>query len=45
MKYSHVLLATDLMEDGDLVAQRAAEIAAQNGATLSIVHVVEPLPL
>jgi universal stress protein A len=44
MKYKHVLLATDLMDDCQVVAKRAAETAKQNDAKLSIVHVVEPLP-
>jgi universal stress protein A len=42
--YHHVLLATDLADDMDMVVQRAAGLAAQ-GSVLTIVHVLEPLAL
>lgn len=42
--YKHVLLATDLHEENKKSADKALAIAEQNGATLSLVHVVEPLP-
>lgn len=43
--YQHVLLAVDFFEQGDRVAARAREIAAQNDARLSLVHVVDNLPI
>ena len=41
--YSHILLGLDLSEDSDLVAAKGANLAKQNNATLSVVHVIEPL--
>jgi universal stress protein A len=45
MQYRHILLAADLSPDGDQVARRAMAMAAQCGATLSLVHVVSPAPV
>ena len=41
----HVLLATDLSEQCDQVAQAAFDIAKTCNATLSIVHVMEHSPI
>ena len=43
--YEHVLLATDLSEKSDVVAQRAADTAERHGARLSLAHIVEQLPV
>lgn len=39
--YKHILLATDLSPECSAVADRAAELARQYSARLSLVHVVE----
>ena len=44
MKYNHVLLAVDFTDDFEVVAKKAAELAKQMKAKLSLLHVVEPLP-
>jgi universal stress protein A len=41
--YSHILLGLDLSEDSNKVAAKAANLAEQNGALMSAVHVIEPL--
>lgn len=41
--YSHILLGLDLSEDSDQVAAKGANLAKLNNATLSVVHVIEPL--
>ena len=43
--YKHILLAVDFYEQGDLVANKAKAIAVKYQAKLSIVHVVDNLPL
>lgn len=43
--YQHVLLAADFFEHGDQVAEKARRIAQQNNAQLSLVHVVDNLPI
>lgn len=43
--YQHLLAAIALDEHGEGVARRAKALAAQFGARLSIVHVVEYIPL
>ena len=45
MTYQHLLAAIAIDEHGEGVAQRAKALAAQFGARLSIVHVVEYIPL
>lgn len=45
MNYSHILLATDLLDDAATVADKARHIATLEQAKLSVVHVVESLPL
>jgi universal stress protein A len=41
--YSTLLLAIDLSDESEPVATRAGELAAAYGATLHIMHVIEPL--
>lgn len=43
--YKHVLLAVDFSEHGNEVAKKAKEIADRNQAKLSVVHVVDNLPI
>ncbi|MGZ4957772.1 MAG: universal stress protein [Methylomonas sp.] len=43
--YKHVLLAVDFSEHGNDVARKAREIADSNLAMLSVVHVVDNLPI
>ncbi|OQW73228.1 MAG: universal stress protein A [Proteobacteria bacterium ST_bin11] len=43
--YKHILLAADFFEHGDQVADKARLIAAQNAAQLSMVHVIDNLPI
>lgn len=42
--YKKVLFATDFDEVGIKAAHKAKKIADENGATLFLVHVVEPIP-
>ncbi|BBL56730.1 universal stress protein [Methylomonas koyamae] len=43
--YKHILLAADFFEHGGQVAEKAKRIAEQNQAQLSLVHVVDNLPI
>lgn len=43
-KYKHILLATDLHDENMKATEKALAAAEQNGARLTVVHVVEPLP-
>ena len=43
--YKHILLAVDFTEHGENVAKKAKELAKDNQAQLSIVHVVDNLPI
>lgn len=43
--YKHILLATDLSEQCDYVAKRAANIAQMTKAKLSVAHVVAHTPI
>lgn len=43
--YSHILLATDLLDDSGAVADKAKQLAGLEQAKLSAIHVVENLPL
>lgn len=45
MNYKNILLATDLSEISHQITQRAKEIAQDNNAKLSIVHVMEHSPV
>ncbi len=42
--YQHILLATDLHDECKKSAEKARMVAEQNGAKLTMIHVVEPLP-
>ena len=41
--YKTLLMAVDLSDESATVAERAGALAAANGATLHIIHVIEPL--
>ncbi len=41
--YKTLLMAVDLSEESAAVAERATALAARNGATLHVIHVIEPL--
>ncbi|MGZ4977794.1 MAG: universal stress protein [Methylobacter sp.] len=43
--YRHVLLAVDFSEHGDAVARRAKDLAEKYQAKLSIVHVLDNIPM
>ena len=42
--YKHILFATDLTDDTDFLVEKVRAMRGLTGATLSLVHVVEPLP-
>ncbi|MEH6549678.1 MAG: universal stress protein [Pseudomonadales bacterium] len=41
--YTHILLAVDLSEEAQQVADKAKALAAAYSAQLSIIHVIEPI--
>ena len=41
--YAKILMAVDLSDDSDQVAERACAIAANNGSEVHVIHVIEPL--
>jgi universal stress protein A len=41
--YTHILVGIDLSSEANQVLERAAQIAKTDGATLSVIHVIEPL--
>ena len=43
--YTHILVAVDLTEECDPVIYRASASAEANGATLSLIHIVEPMAM
>lgn len=43
--YTHVLIAVDLTEDSPRVVQRGLEVAARYGAKVTLLHVVEFIPV
>jgi universal stress protein A len=43
--YRRILLVVDLMEESDLVAERAKAIAACHGSRIQLLHVVEYVPV
>jgi len=45
INYSHVLLATDLSQETSAVAEKARQLADLYQAKLSLIHVVESLPI
>lgn len=42
--YKHILFATDLTEDTDFIINKVRGMREYTSATLTLVHVVEPLP-
>ena len=42
--YKHILFATDLTDETEYVIEKVRSMRGYSGATLSLVHVVEPLP-
>lgn len=42
--YKRILFATDLTDDTEYLTQKVAQVCDLTKATLSIIHVVEPLP-
>ena len=43
--YQHILLAIDFSEDIQFLIERANKMAVQNDAKLSIVHVLDNIPM
>jgi len=43
--YNHILVATDFSDQSSKIIQRANELAQTNQATLSIIHVIDNLPI
>ncbi len=43
--YKHILLAADFTDHGNVVAQRAADLANRYQAELSVLHVVDSIPI
>ena len=41
-RIAHILVATDLTERSELAIQRALQLRRQAGATLTLLHVIEP---
>jgi len=42
--YQHVLIATDLSDENQVVIEQGLAIASAFGARVSLLHIVEPLP-
>ncbi len=43
--YQHILLAADFSEHGEIVAQKARYLATKYQAKLSVIHIVDNLPI
>jgi universal stress protein A len=43
--YSKILICLDLTEDSEKIAERARSLAARSGASLTLLHVVEYVPV
>ncbi|TPW14218.1 MAG: universal stress protein A [Halothiobacillaceae bacterium] len=43
--YQHILIATDLESDSNIIAERGVALARDQQARLSIIHVVELIPI
>ena len=43
--YQHILLAVDFSEHGDYIAQKARYLAGKYQAKLSIIHIIDNLPI
>ena len=44
-EYKNILLCLDLTDDSEKIAERARDIAARNGASITLLHVVEYVPV
>ena len=44
-EYKKILLCLDLTDDSEKIAERAKDIAARNAASLTLLHVVEYVPV
>ena len=44
-EYKKILLCLDLTDDSEKIAERARDIAARNSATITLLHVVEYVPV
>lgn len=44
-QYSHILLASDLLDETAVVMERAEELARHYHSRLSLIHVVESVPI
>ena len=44
-EYKKILLCLDLTDDSEKIAERARDIAARNGAVITLLHVVEYVPV
>ena len=42
--YKHILFATDLTDETEYLIEKVRTVRGYTGATLSMIHVVEPLP-
>ena len=42
--YKHILFATDLTDDTEYLVEKVKTLRGYGNATLSLIHVVEPLP-
>lgn len=45
MGYQHILVATDLNDECHSVVERAHELSVMCGATLQLIHVIEPMAM
>lgn len=43
--YKNILLAVDLSEDSQIIGERAKEVAVAHGARITLLHVVEYVPV
>lgn len=43
--YQNILLVVDLSEDSEIIGERARAIAARNGSAITLLHVVEYVPV
>lgn len=43
--YQHILAAVDLSPEGGQVLERARDLSRRYNCTLSLIHVIEPLPV
>jgi len=43
--YKHILLSTELSAESKIIEERASALQKLTGAKLSIIHVIEPMPV